>query len=78
MYEWQQKIQQMIDEIDNCIRLHDNEALTLRRLSEGLGYSEYFLTRKFQEITGMQFRDYLRQRDRKNTSELQSQSGISV
>ncbi len=62
MYEWQQKIQQMIDEIDNCIRLQDNEALTLRRLSEGLGYSEYFLTRKFQEITGMQFRDYLRQR----------------
>ncbi len=62
MYEWQQNIQQMVNEIETCIRLHDNEALTLHRLSERLGYSEYFLTRKFQEITGMQFRDYLRQR----------------
>ena len=62
MYEWQQNIQQMVNEIETCIRLHDNEALTLHRLSERLGYSEYFLTRKFQEITRMQFRDYVRQR----------------
>lgn len=62
MYEWQQQIQIIIDEIDKCIKGHNDEALTLRFLSRRLGYSEYYTTRKFKEITGIQFRDYLRQR----------------
>lgn len=62
MYEWQQQIQIIIDEIDKCIKDHNDEALTLRFLSRRLGYSEYYTTRKFREITGIQFRDYLRQR----------------
>lgn len=40
----------------------NDEALTLRLLSHKLGYSEFYTTRKFKEISGMQFRDYLRQR----------------
>lgn len=62
MYEWQQQIQIMIDEIDNCIKHYNDEALTLRALSQKLGYSEFHMTRKFKEISGMQFRDYLRLR----------------
>lgn len=62
MYEWQQQIQIMIDEIDNCIKHYNDEALTLRALSQKLGYSEFHVTRKFKEISGMQFRDYLRLR----------------
>ncbi len=62
MYEWQQQIQIIIDEIDRCIKSHQDDALTLRALSCQLGYSEYHVTRKFREITGMQFRDYLRLR----------------
>lgn len=62
MYEWEKKIQVIIDEIDRCIKSYNDEALTLRFLSRKLGYSEFHTTRKFREISGMQFRDYLRSR----------------
>lgn len=62
MYEWQQQIQIIVDEIDKCIKNYNDEALTLRFLSRELGYSEFYTTRKFKEISGMQFRDYLRHR----------------
>lgn len=62
MYEWQKQIQIIIDEIDNCIRNYNDEALTLCFLARRLGYSKFYTTRKFKEILGMHFRDYLRQR----------------
>ena len=62
MYEWQEQIQIIIDEIDDCIKGYRDEALTLHFLSCRLGYSEFYTTRKFKEITGMQFREYLRSR----------------
>jgi len=62
MYEWQKQIQIIVDEIDKCIKNYNDEALTLRFLSGRLGYSEFYATRKFKEISGMQFRDYLRHR----------------
>lgn len=58
MYEWQKQVQIMVDEIDNSLKDHQDEALTLRALSQRLGYSEYYTTRKFREISGMQLRDY--------------------
>lgn len=36
--------------------------MTLTALSRRLGYSEFHTTRKFREIAGMPFRDYLRRR----------------
>ena len=62
MYEWHRQIQVIVDEIDECIKHRDDESLTLRFLSRKLGYSEFYTTRKFKEISGMQFRDYLRLR----------------
>lgn len=62
MYEWQRQIQKIVDEIDRRILQHSNEALTLHALSLALGYSEFHTTRKFKEISGMAFRDYLRLR----------------
>ena len=62
MYEWHRQIQTIIDKIDDSITHHHDEALTLRYLSRTLGYSEFHTTRKFKEISGMQFRDYLRLR----------------
>ncbi|HIZ56740.1 MAG TPA: helix-turn-helix domain-containing protein, partial [Firmicutes bacterium] len=62
MYEWQQQIQIIVNEIDQCIKRRHDEALTLRFLSRKLGYSEFYTTRKFKEISGMQFRNYLRLR----------------
>ena len=62
MYEWEQQIQSIVDEIDRCIKARNDEALTLRALSDRLGYSEFYTTRKFREISGMSLRDYLRGR----------------
>ncbi|WP_455716210.1 helix-turn-helix transcriptional regulator [Anaerosporobacter sp.] len=62
MYEWEKQIQIIVDEIDKCIKNYNDEALTLRFLSHRLGYSEFHTTRKFKEISGMKFRDYLRHR----------------
>ena len=49
------------DEIDRCIKERNDEALTLSRLSEKLNYSEYHLSRKFRQVSGMTLREYLRQ-----------------
>lgn len=62
MYEWQKQIQIIVDEIDNCIKAYNDEALTLHSLSCRLGYSKFYTTRKFKEVSGMQLRDYLRRR----------------
>lgn len=62
MYEWRRLIQTMVNDMDESIRRHDDEALTLQALSRRLGYSEYHTTRKFTEIAGMPLREYLRQR----------------
>ena len=62
MYEWPRLIQGMVDEIDRSILAHEEETLTLQRLSRDMGYSAYHATRKFREIAGMPLRDYLRRR----------------
>lgn len=62
MYEWHKQIQIIVEEIDECIKRRSDEAITLRFLSRKLNYSEFYTTRKFKEISGMQFRDYLRLR----------------
>jgi len=62
MYEWHRQIQMVVDEIDESIKHRDDEALTLRFLSRKLGYSEFHTTRKFRELSGITFRDYLRLR----------------
>ena len=60
MVGWYQKIQELIDEIDRSIREKRDAAITLGELSQKYGYSESHFSRKFQEISGMSFRDYLR------------------
>ncbi|MBQ4047065.1 MAG: helix-turn-helix transcriptional regulator [Clostridia bacterium] len=62
MRTWYWKIQQMLDAIDAHIKSQGDEPLTLGDLAAELGYSEFYLSRKFREITGLQFRDYLRLR----------------
>lgn len=62
MYEWHRNIQNIIAAIDECIADNLAEDITLGRLARELGYSEYYISRKFREISGMQFRDYLRYR----------------
>jgi len=62
MKEFLKQLQEMIDEIDLCIRRQDDAALTLQALSRRLGYSEYYVSRKFKAVSGMHLRDYLQGR----------------
>lgn len=62
MHEWHKQIQKLINEIDFCIKNKDDEALTLSFLAERIGYSEFYVSRKFKEISGMSLRDYMGQR----------------
>ncbi len=62
MGEWHRLVQTIVDEVDRCIKLRADEAVTLNSLSRMLGFSEYYISRKFRDISGMSFREYLRQR----------------
>lgn len=62
MQEWYKQIQILIEEIDRCIKNKNDEALTLSSLAEKLGYSEFYVSRKFKEVSGMSLRDYVGQR----------------
>lgn len=62
MYEWHRLIQITVDEIDKSIKQKNDENLSLESLSSNLGYSAFHTTRKFKELSGISFRDYLRLR----------------
>lgn len=62
MSEWNRVIQQMVAEIDLCIKGKCDESMTLTSLSRKLGYSESYLSRKFHQVSGMRLRYYLRYR----------------
>lgn len=62
MLEWERRIQSVVLEIDKNIKVQNDEALTLSNLAKSIGYSEYYVSRKFRNISGMQLRDYLRGR----------------
>lgn len=62
MGEWEELVQMIVEEVDTCIKKRNDETLTLSYLAHKLGYSESYISRKFREISGMHFRDYLRQR----------------
>ena len=59
MNDWHRQIQKLVDAIDECIKSRCDETLTLQKLSRGLGYSEYYVSRKFRELAGMPLREYL-------------------
>lgn len=60
MQQWYKNVQDMVDEIDTCIRERKDESLTLQHLARHLGYSESYISRKFAQVAGMRLRDYLR------------------
>lgn len=61
-HEWCKNVQRIIEKIDACIVSKNDESLTLCILAQEFGYSQSHFSRKFKEISGMQFRDYLRYR----------------
>lgn len=59
MFAWGKNIQELVQEVDRCIRAQEDEGLTLRHLAQKLGYSEYHVSHMFRRVSGMQLRDYL-------------------
>lgn len=59
---WEKHIQMILDEIDRNIKNHQDASMTLSHLAARIGYSEYHFSRKFREVSGIPFRDYLRYR----------------
>jgi AraC-like DNA-binding protein len=62
VYEWHRQMQKVMEGIDRCIENRDDDSLTLRVIARESGYSEFYLTRKFRELSGVSFREYLRGR----------------
>ena len=62
MHPWHREVQQLVELMDQCIHQRTDEKLTLQYLAERLGYSEFYVSHKFREISGMAIRDYLRYR----------------
>lgn len=62
MLEWMKRIQNLIAEIDRSIKQKEDEMLSLERMAKRLGYSVYYVSRKFRSISGMNFRNYVRHR----------------
>ena len=62
MFAWGKNIQELVQEVDRCIRAQEDEGLTLRHLAQKLGYSEHHVSHMFRRVSGMQLRDYLRGR----------------
>ncbi|MCI8332832.1 MAG: helix-turn-helix transcriptional regulator [Clostridiales bacterium] len=62
MSEWYKTVQIIVDHIDACIQNRNDETLSLSSLAQKLGFSAFYVSRKFKEISGMSFRDYLRHR----------------
>ena len=56
---WHRDIQTVIDEIDNCIKHRTDEAVSLSLLAGKTGCSGSHLSRKFHEVSGMLFREYV-------------------
>ncbi|MBB6731495.1 helix-turn-helix domain-containing protein [Cohnella zeiphila] len=55
MYEWNQMVQLMVDWVES----HITEPASLLKMSERLGYSPYYCSRQFNQLTGMTLRDYI-------------------
>lgn len=55
MYEWNEMIQLMVDWVEDNI----TECTSLLKMSEQLGYSPYYCSRQFNQVTKMTLRDYI-------------------
>ena len=62
IHQWQWMIQKIIARIDESIKSKDSDELSLENSAQNLGYSPFHFSKKFREISGMAFRDYLRYR----------------
>lgn len=62
IHQWQWMIQKIIARIDESIKSKDSDELSLEKTAQNLGYSPFHFSKKFREVSGMAFRDYLRYR----------------
>ncbi len=62
MEQWYRTIQDLTSRIDRAILAGEDAALTLGSLARELGYSEFYLSRKFRQAAGLNLGAYIRGR----------------
>ncbi|WP_314590948.1 helix-turn-helix domain-containing protein [Paenibacillus terrigena] len=55
MYEWNEMVQHMVEWVDANL----SETKSLLKMSQQLGYSPYYCSKQFNQLTGMTLRDYI-------------------
>lgn len=56
---WKKLIQDLISEIDESIRQKEEENCSLAKIAGNHGFSVFYFSKRFREISGLSFREYL-------------------
>lgn len=62
MIDWTRRIQRAVDVIDEQLKQGLSDEVTLHAFAGSMHYSPYHVTRKFRQVTGLSFREYLHKR----------------
>lgn len=62
MSNWSEEIQKILDRIDECIKNNEDDQLALEALAKQIGYSKFYTSKMFKNISGMKLKDYIRGR----------------
>ncbi len=71
-------ISPQIQSICDRLTLHPEEAYDIRSLASGLGYSEYYFSRKFRQETGKTIKEYLLEQKLEKSKLLLKSTSMSV
>lgn len=68
----------LVRDVTDYVETHIFDRITLRSVSETLGYTEYYISRKFKAETGCGLVDYVNRRKMQTAKEILQESNISI
>ena len=81
VYKRKNNTQRISKPIQNCcgyIKTHLNDKITIKHLAYRIGYTEYYLSRKFKKEVGCSINDYIKTQKIEYAKILLSSSGQSI
>ena len=81
VYKRKNNTQRISKPIQNCcdyIKTHINDKITIKHLAYRIGYTEYYLSRKFKKEVGCSINDYIKTQKIEYAKILLSSSGQSI
>ena len=60
--KWEKAVQQTVARLDESIRRGESDDVSLSRLADSMGYSQYHASRRFRQTAGISLREYLQGR----------------